>query len=155
MQDTKGSEADTQLNCCTFQTCQSYLHQPCSQTFTSSPNCSGANWAARHLPHTICYFTIIGQFNATVNTSTGSTSVAPVGGLAYLLLHQQTSNKLPADPHKSRLLPRHTSRLLRCLLADLARSRRLRTIKSCTATHGFRHADSRLPQIRKTHRSRP
>ena len=43
-------------------------------------------------------FSLIGQFNATVNTSTGSTSVAPVSGLAYLVTAPANIQQVAADP---------------------------------------------------------
>ena len=74
MQDTKASEANIQLNYCTFLTFQSFLRQHCSQTFTSSQNYYGVHRVVL-LPEHVLLFQIIGQFNVTTSgTGTSATT---------------------------------------------------------------------------------
>ncbi len=58
-------------------------------------------------------FSLLGQFNATVNPSTGSTSVAPVGGLAWLVT-------APANIQQVALAPIRAAAYLGILVAFCA-----------------------------------
>ena len=93
MQDTKASEANTQLNYCTFQTFQSYLHQHYLQTFTSSHNYYGVHRAALLLQQ---HSLIPNNRNFNYNTTAGS--VQPIGGLAYYVTAPANIQQVALDP---------------------------------------------------------